>query len=598
MAFENFPYTNFHELNLDWIAKIAKDFLEQYTHIQDTITQGLEDLDNKAAALQALLDEWYNTHSADIANQLADALEDLNEWYNTHQNYLDQTLTDNILLFTQRADAKAAEAIATIPADYTSLSNDVFDLNRLTIIQNFPRSILTGNGYIRGNAIVDTGSDNYWQYSDLIEITADTPFSMYFYGVGLKAENVNVQNVLFYDENERPIDDIKITTTTPTTGTVYNTIHDTDSNVKYMRVCSANPELTGFRFKLCIVKKPIAIVEDFGDIYTKRINKEVLNVTKAQNGFVRPDGTYVAAANTGWYSSAELIDVSDFNRLVYSLRGTNAVSIIACYNEFGEHVESIIPPSADYAVISGIKNLTGIKYIRFCYFANIAYQDHPVCRLFNMRESCNIPLNHSVNKPYSFTNKKALFVGDSITRGFTDSATITENNYPKLFSDKTGLISLNAAVGGATLSEVTGYPHIMTQLTGQSNLAQYDYIFIAGGVNDWQLAVSPADFKAAIQQTIEYIRTNAPAAEIIVIAPINEAGVATINTPVADLEIYRIILRDVAIYNDCSFINGAYFNFPTKISETFYRTSMLPDRLHPSERGYRNYAKELATVLC
>ena len=37
---EGFPYTNFHDLNMDWIIKIAKDFLDQYTHIQETITNG------------------------------------------------------------------------------------------------------------------------------------------------------------------------------------------------------------------------------------------------------------------------------------------------------------------------------------------------------------------------------------------------------------------------------------------------------------------------------------------------------------------------------------------------------------------------------
>ena len=45
---ENFPYSNFHDLNMDWIVKIAKDFLDQYTNIQNTINDGLEELDNKA----------------------------------------------------------------------------------------------------------------------------------------------------------------------------------------------------------------------------------------------------------------------------------------------------------------------------------------------------------------------------------------------------------------------------------------------------------------------------------------------------------------------------------------------------------------------
>ena len=40
---EGFPYSNFHDLNMDWIIKIAKDFLDQYTHIQQVIDQGLDD---------------------------------------------------------------------------------------------------------------------------------------------------------------------------------------------------------------------------------------------------------------------------------------------------------------------------------------------------------------------------------------------------------------------------------------------------------------------------------------------------------------------------------------------------------------------------
>ena len=123
--FEGFPYTNFHELNLDWIIKIAKDFLDQYTNIQQTITQGLEDLDTKAEQLQALLDAWYEEHSEDIANQLAGALQDLNDWYTLHQGYLDQYLTDSVTAFNTAADAKAAEAIASIPADYSALSAGV-----------------------------------------------------------------------------------------------------------------------------------------------------------------------------------------------------------------------------------------------------------------------------------------------------------------------------------------------------------------------------------------------------------------------------------------------------------------------------------------
>ena len=136
---ENFPYSNFHDLNMDWIIKIAKDFLDQYTTIQQIISDGetsltnltesgLEQLQNKADTLEQLLQEWYDTHSNDIANQLASALQDLNSWYNEHQNYLDQTLIDNLTTFNQRAVAIASETIESIPTDYTELFNQVQDI--------------------------------------------------------------------------------------------------------------------------------------------------------------------------------------------------------------------------------------------------------------------------------------------------------------------------------------------------------------------------------------------------------------------------------------------------------------------------------------
>lgn len=122
---EGFPYSNFHDLNMDWIIKIVKDFLDQYTTIQETIQTGLDDLDAKATELEGLLQEWYNTHSEDIANQLAQALLDLNTWYTTHEHYLDNTLAENIAAFSTEATTIANNVIASIPADYSELSDTV-----------------------------------------------------------------------------------------------------------------------------------------------------------------------------------------------------------------------------------------------------------------------------------------------------------------------------------------------------------------------------------------------------------------------------------------------------------------------------------------
>ena len=128
-----FPYTDFHAMNTDWLIQIARDFLDQYTHIQETIengeesltnltTSGLEQLQDKADALTDLLQSWYDDHSADIADQLAAALGDLNSWYTEHSGYLDQYVTDSITLFTNLANAKALETLESIPDDYTDVA--------------------------------------------------------------------------------------------------------------------------------------------------------------------------------------------------------------------------------------------------------------------------------------------------------------------------------------------------------------------------------------------------------------------------------------------------------------------------------------------
>ena len=115
--FEQFPYADMHQLNLDWIIKIAKDFLDQYTHIQqvitdgeeelqNTITTGMNDLQDKANALENLLQEWYDTHSQDIADELTQAIID----------------------FRAAAEAAAQQAIDSIPADYTALSDKANEL--------------------------------------------------------------------------------------------------------------------------------------------------------------------------------------------------------------------------------------------------------------------------------------------------------------------------------------------------------------------------------------------------------------------------------------------------------------------------------------
>lgn len=128
----NFPYTNFHDMNMDWIIKVVKEFKDQYTHIQEMITAGelsissltaqkIVELNNRATEIESLLDSWYNTHSQDIANELTIAINS----------------------FQTRAQEIAEQVAQTIPADYSALSATVLELETDTAFNNKQNALLT-----------------------------------------------------------------------------------------------------------------------------------------------------------------------------------------------------------------------------------------------------------------------------------------------------------------------------------------------------------------------------------------------------------------------------------------------------------------------
>lgn len=210
---------------------------------------------------------------------------------------------------------------------------------------------------------------------------------------------------------------------------------------------------------------------------------------------------------------------------------------------------------------------------------------------------------HLAKKPFAFSGKSITFAGDSITAGYTSGSTTTANNYPKLFCDLVGATVNNIAVAGATLSVVTGYASIQTQLQNADKTK--NVLFIAGGINDWQLGVDLDDFEDAVKTICDYVNANYPNnTPVIWITPINQAGwelTHSLNLA-GTVDDYRRIITRVVMENDTysrfSVIQGKQFNFPTKYDDEDYITAMFGDKLHPSELGYKTlYLTGLQTAL-
>ena len=194
-----FPYSDQHALNLDWIIQVAKDFLDQYTHIQEIISDGETSLDQhttdglaalaaEKTRLEGLLNAWYITHSEDIAGQLTQAITD----------------------FQTAAQGIGAAVIESIPEDYTTLSNhvtkldnaidgDIADLIKLSIRGANLYDIATDTDNLSiSNAGAEQSSVAY-RTSDYIYIGKGGTFTLPV-ATAISESRAGVQYIAVYDE--------------------------------------------------------------------------------------------------------------------------------------------------------------------------------------------------------------------------------------------------------------------------------------------------------------------------------------------------------------------------------------------------------------
>ena len=211
----------------------------------------------------------------------------------------------------------------------------------------------------------------------------------------------------------------------------------------------------------------------------------------------------------------------------------------------------------------------------------------------------DITQTHHVNSPYDFSGKKAFFFGDSITYGYIKNADGTasraaKGGYPGFFSEAVGLTHTNYGVSGSLFGTYNDLGRIGDKIKSRS--LDCDFIFVAGGINDWQCGVSLSDFREAVEEVCSYIDSNFDG-EVIFITPINHSGRKPLVEPVAQVQEYREIITETALSHDFSVVQGGLFGFPTTDSPEAEKTLMFCDNLHPTEYGYEYYANCLIEVL-
>lgn len=197
-------------------------------------------------------------------------------------------------------------------------------------------------------------------------------------------------------------------------------------------------------------------------------------------------------------------------------------------------------------------------------------------------------------KPFDFNGKTALFFGDSICEGHTGHGR-TQNNYVKNFSEHVGLTATNRGQGGACFSYTyNGIPSIVDKI--KATTLDKDFVFIEGGINDWQTGGTTTQLETALEDLGQYLTANCTV-PVIIITPINHGGWTGGRPRNMTVQQVRTIMSKMALKYGFDLVLGENFNFPSDTNDPLV-SILYGDKLHPSEAGYRLYAKGLETALC
>lgn len=448
-----FPYTNFHEMNLDWMIQIAKDFLDQYTHIQETIENGLSDLDDKTAAgiealqekytaLEGLLDQWYNTHSQDIADALSAALLDL-------QSALDSAESD----FSTFATNKAAQAAESIPSDYTTFYNGAFQY----------RGSLGSGAYTNAKVGVYAVSDQVVTGLPTLNQTYGwliclVPNSLYFL-----VDSSSTRNV-WYNEAGTGWRQLYPTFFGPLGAGAYTAARTGTYSVDNQSVTGLPYGMTQrYGWLTCVVPNNLYILVESNADKTIWINE-------ANTGWRQIYPGYYGALGAGAYTAARVGTYAVDNQSVTGLpeKMSQRYGWLTCY----------VPNNLYILVESNNTKTTWIKE------ANTAW------KLYYPEYKC--------------AGLKIVYTGDSIAESRTEGYGDNGGGYPAIIAALTNGTYQNNAHSGATIAVSSAEYNIITLCSALDNDA--DIICLEGGINDYWLSVpmgtfSESDFTGTVDTT-------------------------------------------------------------------------------------------------
>ena len=631
-----FPWTNNHDLNLDWFNEHFKEIFEQWNELYTTLTQWKIDTD-------ADLDQW----KTDTLNYLTDwefnLLDALDEWKaNTNVDISDWE--DLVIMDLNEWKSNFEDAYEDLADRVAAIVSDTEDM-----IENLANPFSTSNNYSINDYVIYEGvlykfianhTAGAWNSAEVVQAKAMDDYKY------LDNQIANIKDILYDMIGEFPIE-------WESGGIYYSTGIPYSSNAairtKFIKVTPGSKIILNNKLNT------YSVVQQYADNTTPStgVNNKIATAEAQANSYpktitlnascnyimitISQSDIYVGYNNIRLYSETNIINAYSKNYTDTAINNLKAVTTISNGTSYSNLISNIDTPGLYYLTVGagftdrpdsvgsvGI-NLKVEKYATSGYvMQTITSADGCVVhRIINTstHNPSTADLKFYDSKgwfvypntayPIRWAKKKIVVFGDSRTymdgrtypnTAKTGIAGTTCIGYQEQFKLLNGMQVTSQGVSGDTSID------ICTRIRAY-NFSNFDCVLLDGGVNDFikyaQITIGQIDdigatfdtntVYGAWQSAIEYLMTNYPGLKIYLTVPaIAWSGsdvfpyeIAKIKKDIAEL--YNLPIIDLYTQGGITTINRDHF-YSDDVSQTGWR-------LHFNNDGYKWIGEMIARFI-
>lgn len=579
MAFHEYPYTDFHEMNLDWViakvkeltlawAQTSSDWEELRTFVNDYFANldVQEEINNKMnelvndGTLSSLIAPYVASGlPAEVANQIAAVVAqqigavvaaqlpaevaeqipaavagEAANWLSEHVDPSTGYVVDDTLTIRgAAADAKVAgDAISELKSALKLIANRNIALAAIEF---------KGKGFNDQGELSPLNECDITEYIDLKNITS----IMFSNSITIGGTVHKLHPVgFFYDESKQIVGKID-----PSTRGIHEI--NTPETAKFCRFCISNQDADD---KILILKQN-AYFDEIGALLSESLSTINKNIDEANTSISATEaGVVFGSSSTFCYATifnktAYLGDIQDStyknNTWPIIAENDNAV-ILRTVNG------SIYYAKKDLSVLTAIKNGAALNLPTYIVAKNnetvcFSNDEITISEINTLLSASSISdsfskiklgiaankamanvlipfvfsrtidnLNFKIKNNNAWANKTGDFLGDSLTAG---------GRYTAAFTSLYGVTVNNYGVSGTTISNIRQSDMFYTRIPDMSTSC--DFVFVMGGTNDWGLGAPLGDkshivshdystFYSALYNTLVPLRKKFPFKPIFV----------------------------------------------------------------------------------